>query len=234
MITVESETFSIRTWIERALAFTQSLQGLAGKKLIESSCPAETNRLNIQDVNRGLRVPVPKPIEDFVVAGSAGLQFSYVWTPPPSNQSMLNTIFGRRSYLWGGGELCRVEDFQNSQDACYWWLLGGIIQGCKRKGLEFWLRSFPFLPIRNGDFLALDVDVESKPQPVIYLSHESPGTCERIAESFEQFLINWDRLNYIGPDLGMLEPFRNAVTGYIDGESPPARVLRELFLEGKR
>jgi hypothetical protein len=104
----------------------------------------------------------------------------------------------------GGRNL--VEEFETEQDK--------------------WLHSFPFARLENGDYLAIDLRDEGC-RPVMYLSHDDESRL--LSPSFYEYLRTWERLCYVGPEIWMLEPFTDPMTGYLNPETENAKLLRQLF-----
>ena len=84
----------------------------------------------------------------------------------------------------------------------------------------------PFMELENGDFIALAS--ESDRSEVFYLSHEeSPFV---LANSLPEFLTEWERCCYIGPESWMLEEHAGLVKGKaLSGGTEAAQSLRKLL-----
>jgi hypothetical protein len=94
---------------------------------------------------------------------------------------------------------------------------------------DLWQQSVPFLAIRNGDYLALDVRRDVTAPPVVYLDHDGPEGTFTLAPTFHHLLKEWEQLCYIGPEHWLLCEFLNPDTGYIDSQLPKGELLREMF-----
>src|SRR5262249_49164171 len=90
---------------------------------------------------------------------------------------------------------------------------------------RFFLESFPFLAIANGDKLGTFGASSS----VVYLCHELCGASCVISPSFQDFLTQWEQLYYVGPELWLLEVFRDPATGFINGQCEKAIELRTII-----
>jgi hypothetical protein len=226
---LESKMIDVKGWINRARAFTQSLEQLPGETILELSISPASDDPVMDNSSREWRVDLPDQIGNFLLKGSADCRFHYVWTPPVTPARELKEVFPDQSYIYGGGSVCKLADFKNSQDACAWWFLGGKLDGKGLERLVPWLSSFPFLPTENGDYLALDVETNWESPPVLYLNHECTDDIQQVAATFEHFLTEWEKLCYIGPEIWMLDLFRDPISGHLDGDSQKAEALRRLF-----
>ena len=62
-----------------------------------------------------------------------------------------------------------------------------------------WLNSLPLLDVGNGDMVGLDLSGGKHSNAVRYLCHE--GQYFRpLSDSFEEFLIHWERIGYVSLD----------------------------------
>ena len=66
--------------------------------------------------------------------------------------------------------------------------------------------AFFFASIGNGDFLGLDCRKDYIDPPVVYLNHEGL-VLPPISNNLNDFLFNWQRIGYIGPEIGIIENF---------------------------
>jgi hypothetical protein len=91
-----------------------------------------------------------------------------------------------------------------------------------------WLRAFPFASMVQGDFLALDLEEERADNlPVVYLSHDDRSRV--LSPSFDEFLLTWQRLCYLHPDLGLFASFFDPTSGYLSGAKEKVTGLQDLF-----
>ena len=70
-----------------------------------------------------------------------------------------------------------------------------------------WKRTLPFIHVANGDTVGLHITDIPDSMPVVYLSHEEPAQVTVLSESLEQFLADWERLAYLGPEIWLLDHF---------------------------
>lgn len=106
---------------------------------------------------------------------------------------------------------------------------------------ERWQRAFRFAPVPNGDALGFDLTAAAETPPIIYLDHEQPGKCIRLANSFEDFISAWFGLGCVGPECWNLchflteqgEPLPAFVYGTpstrLDIDCPNARKYKSHF-----
>lgn len=79
-----------------------------------------------------------------------------------------------------------------------------------------WHQKMPFMEIRNGDYLALDL-ADARHGAVVYLSHDDgSGHGLTMADSFEDLLQRWIPLACPGPEDWQWLPFHAAESGGID------------------
>ncbi len=93
-----------------------------------------------------------------------------------------------------------------------------------------WHRSLGFLPVGNGDIIAFDLREDTSDPPVIYLSHdcdEAHGAC--LGDSFADFMLNWSRLGFVGPECWLLRPFLDGEPGTLNSTEAAARKWQSLF-----
>jgi hypothetical protein len=90
--------------------------------------------------------------------------------------------------------------------------------------------SVAFLHVSNGDSLVLDVREGDDP-PVYYLKHDGESSDHvepPISSSFSKFMVDWQKLCYIGPDYYSFEDFSLLNTlGQLDASLDNVYRLRE-------
>lgn len=96
-------------------------------------------------------------------------------------------------------------------------------------------RTFvPFIEVGNGDCICLDISRETGGAAVAYLDHErdfNPYYATRLGSSFTDFMSNWARVCFVGPDLWPLTRYLDRGTGSLDPKCADAVRWRTWLLE---
>jgi hypothetical protein len=217
--------FDFRGWTLRAEAFTTGLTQLAGEVRTETRVAPPLTLDALQRLEAALSRPLPLPLRSFLLEGSAHCACRYVWEPPEAISEQLPEIFGG-GVTAGGANLCNAEELVDYCRGCQEWATETWIAHFPEDQV-LWLHAMPFASLRNGDYLGLDLSKGERNPPVVYLSHDDHSSL--IASTFETFLLAWERLCYIGPEIWLLDGFREPRTGLLDSETSRAEQLRRLF-----
>jgi hypothetical protein len=217
--------FGYSQWVGRAVAFINALRTLPGEVTSEVAVAPPLSESEVSKYEHGLRVPIPKPVREFLTNGSASCHCRYTWTPIGQNLAVLQELFPAKSYIYGGASLCNVEDFASFQIGCSDWVSEWSDASDDK---ILWRRSFPFASIGNGDYLALDVAIQDV-APVVYLGHDGSGQSCRLAGSFQQFLLDWEQICYL--ESWFWYTFADPSSGQVI-ESEQLTKLRHLFSVG--
>ncbi len=222
-------------WILRASSFVATLQQrAAGIVRFENAVVQETPAPQLTDeIEYKIRRPLPRPLREFFnVCG--GTEIWYTWTPPPNRLRLFDDVFPRERALHGGpSRFCLANWVPRAIDDCRALALAATPapDGSATRAQWLFTRSLPFTFIRNGDYLAFDLSTPSDDPPILYLSHDSDDSTV-IAPGFDAFLVTWERLCYVGPELWLLDPFLrpNEHGGeLLDADSDRAARLRKLL-----
>lgn len=221
--------FDHRSWINRAVSFTGSLQLLSDsfdelKYDASVKRPLTENELNI--IDSGIDQSVPNELALFWLNGSRHCSCSYYCgIAKPAMLLRTKSVFGHQGALYGGASFYDAAELPDYLYALREWAEETwIAEYPEQKNL--WLNSIPFAGMRNGDYLALDTADGRDDPPVIYLSHDDDSKI--IAGSFTGFLNVWEALCYIGPEIWMLGVFQDE-NGLVDSKSNRAAELRSIF-----
>jgi len=220
--------FRFDQWVQRAREFTEGLpKRVAGEVQAEAKIEPPLAASAVDSLRGQLGIPILAALQRFFTTGSAGLDFRYRWTPTGSQAEAIKSIYRAKSYIWGGGEFCQasalVEWFKDCQELAAdpdYWLAE------YPDDLAFWKQSLPIFRMRSGDYLALDGREPSDDPAVVYLSHDDESKV--IASSFTEFLAEWERLYYIGPDSSLLDEYSDD-DGLLSAENEKAQILRGAF-----
>ena len=92
-----------------------------------------------------------------------------------------------------------------------------------------WYDKLPFLPVPNGDFLAVDLATGDR-SPVVYLSHEDgEGHGFELGADFVDFVNKWSRIGCPGAEDWQWLPFTSDARSLLDPDCANARQWREWF-----
>jgi len=215
-------------WVCRAKQFTEGLsQRVTGEvrsqATIEPPLPATSLDSLVSELGR----PLPAALRAFLERGSGSMDFKYRWTATGTQAAAIKSIYRVKNYVWGGGEFCKSgkmpQWFRDCQELAAdpnFWLTG------YPEDLEYWKHSLPILRMESGDYLALDGRKPTDDPAVVYLSHDDESKI--IAPSFTAFLVEWERLHYIGPDDSLLSEYLDD-EGLLSAETEKATILKGAF-----
>jgi hypothetical protein len=184
---------------------------------------------DVQRVEADLRLPLPEDLRVFLETASSRFGFRYVWSNfTPEEQEVIGQLYPGQTYLYGGADLCPSWEMADHLDTCREWGEETCIEEFEAEK-KLWMNSFPFAAIDNGDYLAISHigAQEEGCHPVVYLSHDDES--RPLSPSFPMFLQTWEKLRYIGPEIWMLVPFTDPMTGYLNAGTERAQLLRQIF-----
>jgi hypothetical protein len=215
---------NFKDWTARAAAFTAGLTRLQGTVKTEALVAPPLNMEALQRLEATLPRLLPLPLRSFLLEGSANCACRYVWDPPAHLCEQLPEILDGGVY--GGAELCNAEELVGYGRDCHAWAMETWVAESPDDQV-LWLHATPFAALANGDYLGLDLSKQESDPPVVYLCHDDQSSL--IAPNFASFLLAWETLCYIGPEIWLLDKFRDPGSGYLDSETPEAERLRHLF-----
>jgi len=230
----EKVSFDRAAWVASAGEFMRGLPDrldhVDPDELEFEAAPPLKNR-EFQKLAKALQQPLPEPLKRFLLEGSAEIRFRYCWEPKARSKprKTLQSLISRKD-IWGGAAICPASQIAEMQRICgeyandpQFWLVDFPDEQA------LWKRSVPFVMMDNHDFLALDLGPTKrrKNPPVVYLCHD--GDSSEIAPSFDVFMHEWQNVCYVGPEIWLLEPFRDEGTGHLDSQGDAASALRSMF-----
>lgn len=140
-----------------------------------------------------------------------------VWIEPPEQ---LKGIFSGHCY-WNLNDLIPLEkERQDWVENCF--------PNVDDPYDSVWHNKLAFLPVGNGDMLAIDLLVQEG--PVVYLSHEDGdlhGTV--LGNDFSDFIDRWSLIGFVGAEDWQLENFLHSETNGLDPYGENAKAWREWF-----
>jgi len=220
-----SSSSDYHQWLERAVQFARHLSGLSGAEVRRAqfgppATPAEVERIQRSGSH------LPAALRRFFTEGSGAVDFRYVFEPPSDGRDgdRLRRLFPDQTWIYGGVRVVAAELTDLQRSATEWLRDTWVAEDETQRAI--WEGTLPFAALDNGDFLGLDVRMPAHDPPLIYLSHEDESIV--LAPSFSTFLAEWARLCYLGPEIWLLEGFRDE-GGFLEGESANAQELRVLL-----
>ena len=217
--------FNFSEWVETAKQFLKGVNKFPGEAEVQVKVVPPLSRSAVDKLQAKLSRPVPGPVRAFLEAGSGGVRFRYQCCPTGAPLEVVRAVLDGRGSVSGAAELCPASQFAAWLEECESWAEDTWIADSP-KNRAFWMKSFPILRMRNGDFLAIDCRKPSQNPPVVYLSHEE--TSKIIARNFTAFLREWALVGYLGPESWMIKGCIGK-DGYLSSETGKAKKLRGVF-----
>ncbi len=191
-----------RMWVQSTIDFVHSLTAIGDFVEIEICFCAPALEQDLERITRLLPIKLPAVLADFFASTSASFTFHY---------NLGNNISG-------GGKICldQLPEDYGKMFGC-----GDAIGDFNPEIGTRWKSSFPLLALRNGDFIAFDLETDKANPSIVYLSHDEEFV-RTLAATFEDFLEKWSKINYLGPEIWELEEwgFLDQETGQLATESP--------------
>lgn len=224
-------------WLHRAEKFVRSTSELAGQWGMQIAIDPPLNPEEADRLDRVLPHGLPAFLRGYYLTASANANCCFHWSPSESQLAALSEILPHQYSIYAGPRFCAAAKLEEEQQGLNGWAevfddYGGFGPITARTLRE----SVPFIPIANGDQLVLHVKANPEKPPVIYVSHETDVETESplipVSESAEEFMTEWERLGYIGPEIWLLYPFiEDSPNKRLDSTSPLALQWR-TFLRG--
>jgi hypothetical protein len=179
---------------------------------------------------RRLDQPLPSAFRLFLKSGAAALNCRYTFECDPNDRAAVDAareLFVLAPCICGGACIGPASELPRFAQSCAEQAKVFLIDHDSDKADE-WEEALPVLAIANGDYIALEGNTIKDPDdpPVLYLSHD--GENVQLADSFTAFLTTWERLCYLGPEIWLLDRFRD-YDGLLVPDSPAVDQLRQLL-----
>lgn len=205
--------FDYKGWVERAKKFVdETVPGMPHDDYsIRAEIAPPLTVQQLEELQAKVEQPLPLELQRLWVTASRHCDCSYSFE-----------IDEDKNY-YGGAAFSDALTLSQEISNCRDWA-DGFEEYPEQEA--YWLQSFPFLAIANGDYLGLYTPTPQDNPPVVYLSHDNESFV--LAESFTTFLETWERLCYLGPEVWVLEEYRDT-NGYLNADSQQAQELRDLF-----
>jgi hypothetical protein len=220
----------LRSWMHRAESFVRQLNYLPGEWGISVSIEPPITSDEADRLAATLPLGLPAPLRMLYLEGAAKFKCRYHWTPREDMLRRTGRIFPHQRSFYGGPSFIPWSELPDVHGIHSWW--DGWDDPStedQRKAREIWRQTVPFIAVGNGDAVGLHVTGESDIYPVVYLCHddeECPVT--PLSPSFDQFLTEWEKICYVGPEIWLLDSFWDHGKP-LSGEGNKARKWREIL-----
>ena len=222
-----------RDWVSRAVSFTAELNKLPGEITVTCQTAPSLTEHEVAKLRERWNRHLPAELVRLWTDGSSHLDCHYVWTPPPAELPELHKIFEYNNYIYGGPRFIPAAEVDPERiDTSEF--DGDILDGAPEdaeKTKVLWGRAIIVLHIANGDCLGLDPEApgcDPDDPPVVYLVHDAASSAQ-IAPGFTDFLNQWERLSYIGPESWLLDYWLDPDAGRISADRYMTKELRRLL-----
>jgi hypothetical protein len=221
-------------WTSQAGNFLTAMKSLPGEINVSLEIAAPLTEAELAVIQSKWHRHLPRELVRFWTEGSAHLNGHYWWQPPDSEEADLARIFAHNSFIYGGPRFFAAYEV-DPEPADSSWIDDFVIPDApedEERARDIWGRSIIFLETMSGDSLVLDAEApECDPDdpPVVYLDHEQPGVLDQISPSFTEFLLQWEKLSYIGPDSSLLNYWLDRGAGQLSPDRYQTMELKRLL-----
>jgi hypothetical protein len=194
---------NLQSWRQAASRFTEVHYDIGP--------PASERDIRALEAERGR--PCPRPLRTFLSRQSGHVNF---WWQMDSERAA--GILGTRNEPYCGYMEFNPPTMANIVTA------GTYATGTRfaAEVVDRWSAAWGFLPVSNGDALALDTLADPDNPPVVYLNHEEPDEIWTLSPSFDAFLEAFTFVGCVGPEWWLIRHFAT-----VDGRpfipAPPPR-----------
>jgi hypothetical protein len=202
-----------------------TLQGRSNTDVRSTHAGPPASEAAIQAVERELSQRLPASLRTFFERGASDVDCSYAMEPEGQALDRVDTLLSGETRVFGGAQIGPLSDLPDFSRAVRAWAEETWVAEDPEQR-QIWESAIPFVALRNGDYLALDLRGGSADPPVEYLNHDDESFM--LAPGLAAFLTAWERLCYIGPEHWLLSEFIGD-DGYLDSESDRAGQLRALL-----
>jgi hypothetical protein len=140
-------------------------------------------------------IGIPETLRDFWGEGSRRIEFQFSRTPLKSEIEVFRDLPFKNGFS-GGIEFYPAKAiFPGNSGIEDWGDKEFLRESMGSRGYELWERTAVISHLGDSDCLALDVHLDYRDPPVIFLSHEGDYHFY-LADSFTEFLSRWEKLYY--------------------------------------
>lgn len=243
-------SFDHAAWLSGAQRFVSELQDCA-RSFAEVRCeievgppasPAEVQRVieawsdldlsvleTVEDLDTLVEPEerrLPAELVRFYTQASRGCRCEFICEAPEAEaEALLDAALDGEAAVYGGPAFFDISELPDRIRSCYEWATETWIAE-DEAARQYWLSAVPFVHLKNGDYLGLDISEGGDDPPVVYLSHDDESFA--LAQSFTAFLTAWEQLCYVGPEAWLLGQFIGE-EGVLDPGTGKASRLRQLL-----
>ncbi len=209
---VDPQAIDWPAWLGRFRRYLQAARQLPGdwQYYCETESPASADSL--ERFNSEASDPIPSCLLSFFRNAWGRLECRSTWAPHGADREQLGELLPHTQNLYMGLAIPHYEDLP---DILQWFREWAdqldAEEGFGPESAAMLRTSYPLAAIGNGDYLALNLETSKIDPAVVYLSHETdlehaPNTTT-VSDSLSEFLHEWERLGYPGPEIWLLTHF---------------------------
>ncbi|MEX0725848.1 MAG: SMI1/KNR4 family protein [Planctomycetaceae bacterium] len=220
-------------YLQRSERFARSVSRLPGQWGIDISVSPPVTEAEADELEKSIPFGLPAPLREFYTQSASACRLHWNWTPPLSTIQELKSVFEFETSLFGGFEFVPWPELYEHHQIHRWW--DSVKENPSQEDIKMyqpWRNVIPFIRVLNGDVIALRVDDDLQIVSVDYFDHENyDNPVIVISPSFEQFMADWEKLFYLGPEIWLLRPFlSHQGGGPLDVDSPAVDIWRKAIL----
>ncbi|NMO95328.1 SMI1/KNR4 family protein [Paenibacillus lemnae] len=213
-------TNSFETIKERINIIANRIVEIGGEvQEIEIGAPATEDE--IKSVEHQLGTTLPESFKQVLLNFSGDFSFRWFFPEEFELPYKYREIFSGIPY-WS---LHLLSDVEEGRRGC----VEQIFPNPEDEYDKVWHNKLAFMEVGNGDYLAFDLS-EDRDFPIVYLSHnDGEGHGYIIGNNFIDFLNNWSRIGFVGPEDSQWLPFVESAQSGINPEGVSAIEFRGLL-----
>jgi SMI1 / KNR4 family (SUKH-1) len=206
-------------WITRWEQALQACRRLGGDAR-ELSIGQPATEQAVVAVEKELKLALPSSLRQTLIGFAAEVEFRWFLPKGIALPEPLRGIFSGEC-SWSLSRLVELEQSRKDWvEICF--------PNVEDEYDLVWHNKLAFLPVSNGDLLALDLSLPSA--PVIYLSHDDGlGHGYKLGADFADFIDRWTRLGCPGAEDWQMIPFAKSPASLIDPDCENGLLWRSLF-----
>ena len=219
----------VTAWIQRVSTFLRSLTRLPGAiNIADNIEPPAAREFDLEWLTSG-DCDIPQEIRRFIISGSVRCAFHYDWTPSSEYLKPLAELFGDRAIVSGGGDLCELANYRFSPDRAAIEAMSGFHPpNSNNVELEKSQLRIPIAKLQDGAGISLSMS-SATIRPVVYVEKIGMPPNRVLSQSFEQFLLDWEKTCYTKLEMGNLAPWLDPVTGQFSPNPRKTLAFRRLL-----
>lgn len=202
-------------WLKRAEKFARSVMRCPGECGLKIDIGPLLDPIEAKCLDTALPLGLPQILRDFYLTASASVECTYNWEPDGDCVGLLEQVLPSAQSVYGGPHLCSALELPQSQQQLF--SFAEVMDELGRFGpaaAAVMRGSVPLIEIANGDYMILHLKAQGHDSQVVYVSHEADADVESpitpISSTGEQFMVDWERIGYLGPEIWLLDAFLEA------------------------